>query len=264
MTLEETLVQCGFEKKEALVYMALLELGMEKVQAIASKAKIKRPTTYVILEQLHQKNFVTKTINNKKIYYSAENPEIILQSFRHKEEALAGIMPLLKASMGMNKNRPKIKIYEGKEGIERVYDEIYESPDVSFFGSISNLSEELVGLVERHTQIIKSKKISVRDLITTDPKDIDFATASLGNNYEGRVVPKEVALLVDGAIFGDKVAILSVKKDFFAVVIESKEVVKTFSSFFELAWNIATPFENYKNSKHKAVPHEPIDFINES
>jgi sugar-specific transcriptional regulator TrmB len=251
MLIEDTLIQCGFEKKEALVYIALLELGMEKVQAIASKAKIKRSTTYVILEQLNQKNYVTKTINNKKIYYSAVNPEIILKSFHHKEEALGNIMPLLKARIGANKYRPKIKIYEGRGGIERVYQEIYESPAVSFFGSISNLSEELSDLIQRHTKIIKSKNISVRDLITTDPKDIDFAAASLGNNYEGRIVPKEVSLLVDGAIFGDKVAILSIKKDFFAVVIESTEVVKTFSSFFELAWKISTPFESYKDSKRR-------------
>ena len=264
MLIEDTLIQCGFERKEALVYMALLELGMEKVQAIASKAKIKRPTTYVILEQLSQKNYVAKTIKNKKIYYSAENPEVILQSFHHREEALGGIMPLLKARMGVNAYRPKIKIYEGREGIERVYEEIYESPSISFFGSIGNLSEELRSLIQKRNKIIKSKNISVRDLITADPKDIDFATASVGNNYEGRVAPKEVSLLVEGAIFGDKLAILSVQKDFFAVVIESPEVVKTFSSFFELAWKSATPIESYKDSKNKGEFYQAIDYINES
>jgi len=249
MSLEETLIKTGLDEKETKVYLALLDLGNEKVQAIAKKAGIKRPTAYVVLEQLYAKNFVIKTYHNKKVYYSAEKPDILLRSMREKFNLLEQTMPLLQARMATSKIKPKIRIYEGRMGIEQVYDEIYKSAAVSFFGSIKNLSEEFVGRVDKLKEIIKSNDIYVRDLLTQDPKDIDFGMAAIGQHYEGRVVPKDFDLLIDGAIYGDQVAILSIKKELFAVVIESAEVAGTFRSLFELAWKMSVPLEQFAKSK---------------
>ena len=255
MTLEEILVKIGLDEKEAKVYVALLDLGSEKVHAIAKKAGIKRPTAYVILEQLYAKNYVIKTYHNKKAFYGAEKPDILLRSLQDKQLLLEQTMPLLQARMATSKIKPKIRIYEARSGIEQVYDEIYKSPSVCLFGSIKNLSEEFIGQVDKLKQIIKSKDIHVRDLLTEDPKDIDFGMASVGQNYEGRVVPNEFDLFTDGAIYGDQVAILSIKRELFAVVIESKEVADTFRSLFELAWKMSTPLEQFMKTKNKATRH---------
>lgn len=249
MDLQHTLVNCGLEPKEAQVYLALLELGAEKVQMIARRAALKRPTTYVILEQLSAKNFVIKTYRAKKIVYSAEKPDILLRALQQKEELLTSALPFLTMRMSAHDSRPRISIHEDKAGVERVYDDIYHSESVCFFGAIKNLSDEFKGLTEKITKIIKAKKVSVRDLLTHDPKDSDFALAAEGRNYEARVVPKEFDLLSDGAIYGNKVAILSIRKDLFAVVIESKEVADTFRSLFELAWRQATPFGGVVSKK---------------
>lgn len=243
MKIEEVLIKFGFEEKEMRVYLALLELGMEKVHVIAKKAKIKRSTAYVILEQLYSKNYVGKTFHEKKLYYTAEKPEILLTLMQQKQELLATALPLLHARMGNNKTRPKIKIYEGKEGVEQVYDEIYQSAASDFFGSMQNLSPEFVGLRDKLMKIIKSKDVNVRDLLTTNPTVLDFAKAAQGRNYEGRIVPKDLDLQIDGAIYDSKVAILSIKNDLFAVVIESKEVAATFASIFKVIWELSTPLE---------------------
>jgi sugar-specific transcriptional regulator TrmB len=249
MNLEETLVKVGLEEKEAKIYIALLDLGSEKVHEIAKKAGIKRPTAYVILEQLYAKNFVVKTHHEKRAFYSAEKPDVILRSLKEKEELLGQALPLLHARMATSKTKPRIRIYEGKGGVEKVYDEIYASPSVCFFGALKNLSDEFVGHTDKLKEIIRSKSINVRDLVTQDPKDLDFGFAALGRNYEARVVPKEFDLYTDGAIYGDQVAILSIKKELFAVVIESREVADTFRSLFELAWKMSMPLEKFKKGK---------------
>jgi sugar-specific transcriptional regulator TrmB len=246
MDLEEILKKVGLDDKEAKVYLALLDLGSEKVHEIAKKAGIKRPTAYVILEQLYAKNFVIKTHHNRRAFYSAEKPDILLRALKEKEDLLEQSLPLLQARMAASKIKPKIRIYEGRNGIEKVYDEIYQSPSVSLFGSLKNLSEVFVGRADELKEIIKSQDIHVRDLLTDDPKDLDFGYAAVGRNYEGRVVPKEFDLYIDGAIYGDQVAILSIKKELFAVVIESKEVADTFRSLFELAWKMSVPLEQFK------------------
>ena len=246
MDLQETLTKSGLDEKEAKVYLALLDLGSEKVHAIAKKAEIKRPTAYVILEQLYAKNFVIKTYHNKKAFYSAEKPDILLRSLKEKQDLLEHALPLLQARMASSKIKPKIRIYEGRRGVEQVYDEIYKSAVVCLFGSIKNLSEEFEGLAGKLKNIIKSKDIYVRDLLTEDPKDLDFGFAAMGQKYEARVIPKELDLYIDGAVYDNQVAILSIKRELFAVVIESKEVADTFRSLFELAWKMSAPLENFK------------------
>ena len=249
MNLEEILIKVGLDEKEAKVYIALLDLGNEKVHEIAKKAGIKRPTAYVVLEQLYSKNFVIKNYHQQRAFYSAEKPDIILRSLKEKENMLLQALPLFQARMATSKIKPKVRIYEGRAGIEKVYDEIYTSPSVCFFGSLKNLSEEFVGRKDKMKEIIKSKDINVRDLLTHDPKDLDFGFAAIGQNYEGRVVPKEFDLYTDGAIYGDQIAILSIKKELFAVVIESKEVADTFRSLFELAWKMSAPLEQFMKKK---------------
>lgn len=249
MNLEEILTKVGLDEKEAKIYVALLDLGNEKVHEIAKKAGVKRPTAYVVLEQLYAKNFVVKTYHQRRAFYSAEKPDIILRALKEKEDLLEQTLPLFHARMATSKIKPKIRIYEGRSGIEKVYDEIYASPSVCLFGSLKNLSEEFTGRADKLKEIIKSKDIHVRDLLTHDPKDLDFGFAAIGRNYEGRVVPKEFDLYIDGAVYGDQVAILSIKKELFAVIIESKEVADTFRSLFELAWKMSTPLEQFEKSR---------------
>jgi sugar-specific transcriptional regulator TrmB len=245
MELQDILIKIGLDEKEAKVYLALLDLGSEKVHEIAKKAEVKRPTAYVVLEQLYAKNYVIKTYHNKKVFYSAEKPDILLRSLQEKQNLLEQNLPLLQARMVSSKIKPKIRIYEARSGIEQVYDDIYKGASVCFFGSLKNLGDEFAGKADKLTKIIKSRDIHVRDLLTDDPKDLDFGMASVGQNYEGRVVPKEFDLYIDGAVYGDQVAIMSIKKELFAVVIESKEVADTFRSLFELAWKVSMPLDEF-------------------
>lgn len=244
--LEEILINVGLDEKEAKIYLALLDVGNEKVYAIAKKAGIKRPTAYVILEQLYAKNYVIKTYHHKKVFYSAEQPEMLLQVLQEKERLFKESLPLLEARMTSSKVKPKVKIYEGGSGLEQVYNDIHTHAVVSFFGSIKYLSKEYRGGSEKLRKIIKDKDIHVRDLVTNDPKDIQFGLSYLSKSYDARVVPAGLDLFIDGAIYGDKVAIISIKKDLFAVVIESKEVADTFQTLFELSWKASEPLEAFK------------------
>jgi sugar-specific transcriptional regulator TrmB len=258
MDLKMSLMGIGMEEKEAKTYLALLDLGTAKVQDIALKAGIKRPTAYVVLESLFAKNYITKTFKQNRVLYSPEKPDILLRALKQKEDLLEQAIPLLQARMKTSPVRPRVKIYEGKGGVEQVYDEIYQSKSVCLFGSLKNLSEEFVGRVDTLKKIIKSEKIQVRDLLTEDPKDIDFGLASIGKNYEARVIGREFDLYSDGALYDDKVAILSIKNDLFAVVIESKEVVDTFRSLFEIVWKMSTPLQEFSNYMVQPKPSKSV------
>ena len=109
MNLEDILTKVGLDEKEAKIYVALLDLGSEKVHEIAKKAGVKRPTAYVILEQLYAKNFVIKTYHQRRAFYSAEKPDIILRSLKEKEDLLGQALPLFHARMADVKDKTEDK-----------------------------------------------------------------------------------------------------------------------------------------------------------
>jgi sugar-specific transcriptional regulator TrmB len=244
MTLEETLVRFGLDQKEAKIYLALLTLGPATVLEIAKRAAVKRPTVYVLLEKMLAQGLVARTSSSGRTRYSAEPPDVLLRAIRTKEETLHEALPILQAMMAAAKKRPNITIHEGHEGLARLYDEIFESPDIRFFGSMKDLKRSFSDIVERFIQLSKRRKTRVRDLLTHHPVDLEWAHRAVSEHYAVRILPREFDFAIDCAIYGEKVAILSVKDDFFAVVIESKEVADSFRALHTLAWQSAIPLEN--------------------
>src|ERR1035438_9680580 len=105
MEISEVLNQIGLNVKEASVYLALLELGTATVHPIASKANIKRPTTYLILEDLQRKGMVSVIPREKKVMYTAESPEKLITDLNKKQELVKQFMPNMLALYNAKKDR---------------------------------------------------------------------------------------------------------------------------------------------------------------
>jgi predicted transcriptional regulator len=74
MEIVDVLKTAGLDEKEAQVYLGLLELGTASVQLIASKAGLKRPTTYLILDSLQAKGMVSIIPRAKKSSLHGREP----------------------------------------------------------------------------------------------------------------------------------------------------------------------------------------------
>lgn len=59
MEIADVLQKIGLQQKESAVYLALLELGTADVSGIAKKAGIKRPTCYLVLDDLKNRGLVS-------------------------------------------------------------------------------------------------------------------------------------------------------------------------------------------------------------
>ena len=102
----EVLRKTGLNEKESQIYLALLELGTASVQSIAFKAGIKRPTTYLVLDDLQAKGLVSE-VPQKKALYTAESPERLLGDLSKKEELLKRFLPDLVALHNAKKEKPQ-------------------------------------------------------------------------------------------------------------------------------------------------------------
>lgn len=242
MTLIETLTKLGLDEKAARIYLAALELGPSSVQAFAARAGVKRPTAYLVLDELRGMGLIVKTTQKRRQLFVAENPDALLQSLKNKEKLLAEALPELAAIVATTKTRPKVTIYEGEEGIRRLYfGEMLNAPEIWWFGSVSDIDKRFHDVVVEATKLAKLRKIKGRDILVDSPEDLAYARSVVSDTYEVRIMPKGIAVQIDCSIFGNKIAVIAVKKDLVAVVIESQEVADSFRTIHRLAWEGARP-----------------------
>ncbi|MDD2935529.1 MAG: helix-turn-helix domain-containing protein [Candidatus Pacebacteria bacterium] len=155
METEKVLELIGLSDKEVRVYLALLELGNGTAPGVSVKSGIKRPTTYLILEELRKKGLVISIPRKLKTMYTAKSPEILLEEQKEKERLISEKMPELLAIYNSKKEKPKVKFYQGEKQIVDLYNkEIFKSRMVDFYGSIGSIPESVYSQIEKNLNLI--------------------------------------------------------------------------------------------------------------
>lgn len=240
----EVLEKVGLNQKEASVYLALLELGTASVLSIAKKAGLKRPTTYLILDDLEGRGLVSQVPQAKKALYTAESPERLAADITKKGELLKRFLPDLLAVHNLKKEKPQVQLFQGKEGILAVYDKIYAAGEVRFFATLSDLEKILPQVTKDVARKAKEHKLKVREILTGTQTDLAFMKNIIRDEYYSvRLVAPGQKFLTDNALFGDSVAFFSFTTQLFAVVITSKEIAGSLSALYEMAWQSALPVQ---------------------
>lgn len=236
MELINVLKKLNLNDKEAKIYLAILEIGRGSVSSIANRAEIKRPNTYLILEDLKKRGLVTLIKGEEKLIYIAESPEKLLEEQKKKEILISENLPELLAIFNTKREKPKVRFYEGEERIVDLYNEIFKSKKVDIFGSINAISNNILEKIWWNLERIKKKKIKVREILQADKESIKFAQANSSEIHLIKIAPNNVKLPTDNIIFENKLVIFSYKDAPMAVVIESSDVSTTYKNIFELLW----------------------------
>ena len=233
----EALEKIGLNAKEAEVYMALLELGVASVLSIAKKAGLKRPTTYLVLDELERRGLVSQIPQAKKTLYTAESPDRLVVDLNKKGELLKRFLPELLAVHNAKKEKPQVQLFQGKEGVLSVYDKIFATGEVRFFATLGDLEKVLPQVTKEVVHRAKTHTLKVREILTGTQTDAAYMKRVVQDDfYAIRLVPPGQKFLTDNALFGNSVAFFSFTTQVFAVVITSKEIVGSLSALYEMAW----------------------------
>jgi predicted DNA-binding transcriptional regulator len=247
------LEKLGLSDKEALVYVASLELGPSPVQVIARKAEVNRATTYVMIEALLQKGLMSTFDKGKKTMYTAEKPERLHRIVHHeraavdeKESVIKRLLPDLEAISDAAGERPKVSFYEGEEGLEAMRETVFASKidGMEDFISFDDLRHLLpVEQWKKHNQRLSAKKISGRTIYTSER---DYKPADeIKHLWEYRRIPKDkFPMHGELTVYGNNVSMISLKGKLVGVIIESKEMAIMVRTMFDLAWKQAESFNN--------------------
>ncbi len=239
--MKKELEKIGFDKKEIAVYLALLELGEAPISEIARKSKIKRTTLYDTLESLKEKGLVGKSSRNKRNYYFAQDPRIIKDFLKEKVALFDNILPELLSSANFLENKPKIRFYEGEEGIHATYEETLQKRGDTFYGWYAK--EFLTGLSMEYYEYYVKKRVSLdivaRGIAPKIPELVKYNKDSGSPLREIRFVDlKEYDYKMNISIIlfsGRKISIIA-HREKFSLIIESREIYRALLSIFKFMW----------------------------
>lgn len=246
MDLQKTLQQLNLSQKEAKVYLACLQLGCDSVLNIAKFAGLKRPTVYLILDDLEARGLVSKTKEIKKNLYKAEDPKRLVTDFRGKQELADSILPSLKAIYNLDPEKPNIKIGDGVLSVRNAYNGIFTylsnhtNEELLIFGSLKDASEYFEQeVVSQFYETMAKSQGRIREIGNDDHETRKYYRASrrLNANHDIRLIRNEGAFWkADNMLYGNTLVIFSVKDQVFVITIESSNIATTYRTLFNMAW----------------------------
>lgn len=243
MEIIQALKKSGLSEKEARVYLACLELGDSLASEISLKSDLPRTLIYDILERLIDLGLVSYAIRDNKKYFSSADPNELIRIIKEKEKAIAEILPNLENLQKVKgTKRPKVEIYEGKEGMKTVMDEILRSGVKEFlsYGSSRSSYEVIPGfMLDWHKRRIKQKvmfKVIYNNTKSAREKVRKIKTLQLAKY---KFMPIELESPTATLIYGDKVVLQSWTKEPFSVVIENENMAENQKRYFAELWKLA-------------------------
>ncbi len=245
----------GLSDKAALVYTAVLELGVAFPSKIAEMTKLNRSTVYHVLLDLTVKGLVTELERKKKLCYQIENPNKLINFTKsqirlaeERAERAKKIIPEVEGLYNLIPNKPRVRFFEGLEGVLAVYEDHISVTKPYEMVAYSNVEKLMKLLPERFVKDYVAKKeklgITTRAILPDTPFSADYnkevyqdvAKKAL---VQSRLIPaNEFPYETEITMYGpDKVSIVNFKKEtLIGVIIEDETIAKTMRMAFELAW----------------------------
>lgn len=239
--MEKELQATGLSAKEAQVYLAILHAGRLTLAGIAKKTKTNRTSLYRPVDALLARDYLSKTIYGKRIYYVAENPAKILRTSRKKQAALETMVPALVEVYRSVNVQPKITTYEGTDGLLKVFIDAFEVANYTKtffspgkFDSVLNMRKGGRALLD----LMREKGFRAQGLCADNPEGHKFMKEYKGEHIEVRKMPHGIDFPVEFMIYNQSLIIASYEH-LFAVVIESPDIKQFIETLWDFFWRQA-------------------------
>src|SRR3989344_6211569 len=230
------LKEFGLTDKESKVYLTLLPLGSINLQELAKRIDLPRTTIYNTLNYLYSKGLISKIVKGYVTYFEAVDPNRLVDVLNQKKDIIISALPELESLKKQIKESSSIEIYEGFKGISTILADIFrEKQQTYYFGSYSKSVEILKHLPEHFRFLRINKKIPAK--IVIDPYDEEtFHKPSYKKITEMKFNEslKDFSCMI--FIYGNKVAMYTVKGELVGVIIKNKEFSEAMRIIFDMYW----------------------------
>ncbi len=244
MELIQSLKNLGLNEKEARVYIALLQTGQSTAYRVAKHSGLKKPTAYVILDDLIDKGIVSKVPRAKIMQYNAISPEDLFSTYKSRlANAETEALPELKAlSRGRMKNKVKVSYYEGLEGIREMYNKLCKTMAgkeyTGFFAHEKDTPPELLKFFDELNEKIRKQNIRRRGITVKHKSLKKYLNKDFQKKYQLnlRALPANVYdSNISIEIYKNYTQIFS-HRYLQGILIDNPDIARTIKQIFEIVW----------------------------
>lgn len=240
MQIVEALQNIGLNEKEAMVYTALLSLGESTAYVIADRAGLKKPTTYVILEQLIEKGATRLVPRAKKARYAAIPPEELLAISEERLQVTKKILPELLVLAEGKLAKSKTLFFEGLPAVKRAFlnqTKIMAGKEiVGFYAHAGDASKETLVFIGEYNDELKHRKIRTRGIVPDHPNLKYYRDTDAEYGRTMKIVPFDEYSAPISLDIAEKHVMFVEFKNLQATLIESERIANTMRQIFEMLW----------------------------
>ena len=244
--IKDALSDLGLNEKEARFFLINYQLGASTINDVAKTARVERSTAYLIAQNLLHKGLLIEDFKRYKKTIITVEPKTLLRMLlaKHRqvgrhEQALQENLPELQALHQTSAIRPKVRTYEGNQGLLAIWRDILaESHEILLW--TNQETENRVFSEKFHSLFITErikKKISMRVLAINNQKGKFLIKQDEKHLRQTRLLPKDIFFSAETYIYGNKIATLDYNRDIIGIIIESDQIVQTHREIFEMTWN---------------------------
>jgi sugar-specific transcriptional regulator TrmB len=239
----DLLKELGLSDKEVTVFTASLQHGQQTSNVIAKKTNLARSTVGFIFEELIKKGFASKQTKNNSTFYSAINPKhlehLVLDKIGNAKKLYSDFketLPFLLSLQNKFSSVPKVRYFEGVEGLCRMLDDFCEKDQTVLYISGHNMMHPKIRKYTYETYLpISNKHINKNKIILNDGKLSREYSKIAKKAYDEFIFvdDKKCRFTLTTAIYGNKVAFWSYDpSDMSGVIIENHLIADNMRNIF--------------------------------
>lgn len=237
------LQQLGLSKKEAAIYLALLDLGQVSAGEIITKTRYHREIVYTALKRLEEKELASFVRKKGKRFYQAANPERILKNAEENYKMAKEILPKLQTIEKKAKHGQFIQIYEGKEGVRQIREHMLKAVPIGGEICILGASAGYFQNMGDYSNIWHAKRAKRKIVYKVQLyKTIEQKTKEAFKNFEFveiKTLAEKYEMPASTAIFADSVVLQIWGDEPVMILIQNENLTKSYRDTFNILWKIA-------------------------
>ncbi|MCB1532865.1 MAG: hypothetical protein KDJ35_08345 [Alphaproteobacteria bacterium] len=236
---DEKLWALGLPLMQSRVYVAALELGQAGLQALSRKSGVNRSTIYTFIDELKARGYLYETRRGKRKLYNAASPVHVMETARARMNTLESLLPELEALNNASMKKPRVRYYEGMQGIKEVYlDMINDAQDIVSYEDLQHLKEGLPKVIyDRIPAERAANNVRLFAISRDTPTARQFCKQDKELKRQTKFITNE-EFKTEIKIYGHKIALINLRGlTPFCVLIENQHLADTMRMLWKQLWD---------------------------
>jgi HTH-type transcriptional regulator, sugar sensing transcriptional regulator len=235
------LQQLGLTKNEAKLYLAALEFGPATIAHLAKKSNVQRTTIYEFIEQMINKGIIIKTVSGKRNLYASASPKYLENLIEKQKSIIKSLMPELLSLAEKSPHKPIIRVFEGIDGIKKVFQDTLNQPPESVIKYFASYKESFEAMSTTYMTNYVNRRVKNRiyskGILRSDEYEKKHTKENKKELRESISLPeKEFPITHNVMIYQNKISIISFGQEKFSVILESQQIADSQRAIFDLLW----------------------------